>query len=276
MRLNVIEKRQGSSTGARAQAGRAGAGLRRWSFGMAVMALVALGAVGCTLPQQAPYEEMSPTEAAAYQEWQRIQRAEAQGARPARARYEKVIENYPQTTTAYEVNLVLAKQDFRSIQAQLRTSSSTRPAALASDAFFRRYGLGDHANPPTDALKARYRSELDPLVFEAVKIAGTWQILIEYLRALPNTEQGPLAEQEIEKWILNPEMGWDALDVLKEYAALRPERVRSQSLEARVEENLFQRVDERGSFEEAKRFLSVYPNSRFKDRINEMIKRGTL
>jgi hypothetical protein len=271
MRTNVIETRQVRVKKPRLQ-------MDRW-FSKFAMAFVIMGvgfATACTLPQAPPTEEMSPAEAAAFREWQLIQRAEAQGSRPARARYEKVLENYPQTATAYEVNLVLAKQDHRSIEAQKRTSSSMGPAADSSHAFYRRYAQGSYTTPPTQQLQARYRTELNPLIYDAVKTAGSWQILIEYLKAYPTAAEAPLAEQEMERRISNIEAGWEAKDMLREYVAIRPDRVKSQRLEAHVEENLFRRVSERGSFEEAKRFLDEYPNSRFKDHVNAIMRRGRL
>jgi len=240
------------------------------------LAVLALAFLGCKMPSEtgesAPTVSVSSAaEAAAMNEYKALQDAMATTGRVARARYASILNNYPRTRAAYEANLDLARDDYTAIERKKGTARTNAPIAEASRDFLEFFAYGDHAHPPMPDLQERYRAEMQPLYFNAVKNVGTWQATIEYLKAYPDSPYAEQIENSIEAAILNPNAGWEAAEILAAYREVRPERVREKQLAAGVETNLFRRLSSGTPLETLQRFLQVFPASIYAQSVEGMI-----
>lgn len=232
---------------------------------------------GCTLPSdpaaesEATVQVSSAAEGAAQRAYQAIGETAAMTGRVARVRYVSILEKYPGTRAAYEANIDLARDDFAGIETQKATARTNKPIAESSREFMEFFAYGDHAHPPMPDLQQRYRAEMHPMYFEAVKNIGTWQATLKYLEAYPDNPYTDQIESSIEAAIVNPNAGWEAAEILSTYREIRPERAREQQLAARVETHLFQRLSSSTSFETLQRFLQTFPFSIYTGAVEDMI-----
>ncbi len=260
----------GSGSG-RAPAPRA---IRDTALGCLVLMSVVM--LGCKLPSE-PEGPMpgavTASEAAAMEEYRAIGEAMASTGRAPRLRYVRILENYPGTRTAYEANLDLAQLDYAAIEMQRSTARTNEPVARSSQEFLDFFAYGPHAHPPMPDLQARYRAEMDPLYFKAIKNIGTWQATLEYFAAFPDSPHAPEIEASTEAALLNPNAGWEAPAILKVYQTIRPERVRELKLASKVETGLFRRLNSGTSVETLARFLQTFPGSIYAETVESMIDR---
>lgn len=257
------------------------AALRRFASGMGrvpatrllIRCLLTLALVsGCEIRAHAQQAASASASSAAAAEWARIQKAEASGARVSRSRLDALVRNYPSTTTAYEVNLELASMDFRAMEAQAKTAQSIEPVKASARQFLARYASGGLTTPPTAELQRRYQEELHPMLLGAVRRVGTWQAALEYLKAFPTGPSAATIDASLERAIVNPNVGWEARDILTAYSEVRPERTRNGHLAAQVETNLFGRLKPTSSVADCEAFLTAYPASLYAETVRGWIR----
>lgn len=246
------------------------------AFGVALAAWMPAGA---QQPASGPGAVARPVaaspaaEQAAQLEWKKLAEAVATGSRIPRNRYLSIAQKYPHTRAAYEANLELAKLDFDAIESQKQSARTRAPISEASKRFLSEFAYSEHAHPPMAELKSRYKAELEPLYFSAVKNIGTWQATLEYLAAYPDNANAVEIERAIESAIVNPNAGWEARDIVMTYAPIRPDRVREQQLSAQVETNLFQALNEGSARESLEKFIQAYPGSIYFANVEGMIRK---
>lgn len=219
-----------------------------------------------------PAVASAAAEQAARIEYQKLLDAASTGSRIPRLRYLSIPQKYPHTRAAYEANLELAKLDFAALEKQKQATRTKGPIAEASKRFLDDFAYAAHAHPPMPDLKQRYRTELEPLYFSAVKNIGTWQAALDYLAAYPDNVKAAEIEGAIERAILNPNAGWEAREIVEMYAPIRPERAREQRLAAQVETNLFQGLHTGLPRETLEKFLQEYPGSIYFNNVEGMIR----
>lgn len=206
-------------------------------------------------------EKGDPRELAAAREMAEIDRARDLGASIPRWRFERLVERYPQTPTAYEATLILARDDFDTLKALRMTSTSKKNQEKPFRDFIVTYAFGSHSQPPDPEMAEAFRRDLHPLLYDALDWVGDFELQFRYIQRFPRMAGSAELRRTIEDAIVQPERRWDAVKLLEAYAQVEPRSPNIGALELQIQENLLIYIEQLGTKKDCDRFLEHFPDS---------------
>jgi len=247
------------------------------SFPAAACTLALFFATACVPPSFLfNREEGDPRELAARREMREVEQARDLGASIPRWRFERIVKQYPQTTTAYEATLILARDDFATLDALRQTSTSKKNQEGAFREFIETYAFGPHSQPREPEMAEAYRRDLHPLLYDALDWLGDFELQFRYIQRFPGIAGSAKLRQSIEEAIVRPERRWEAVRLLEAYAQLQPRSPNIAALEQKIQENLLVFIEELGTKQDCDTFLEHFPDSPHRETVLKIKRSKTI
>ncbi len=185
---------------------------------------------------------------------------------------ERFMKYHPEPQLVLMAKLRIAQIDYGEIETQ-SPFRATRPGNGSWKEFVNYYAFSDYIPIPDDAaMRERYYKTLHPLLLQAMRQIGSFDIWARYLATYPDSPYFQQAASDVEKLISDSLDKWDGYDMLMNYFSLYDQTIKRpcasrDALLRQAQDKLAATVERENTLAGYERYLQTFAGSPHAKRI---------